>query len=314
MILILTEKYDPSSQNVISKLESKNANYKVIYGLDLLEKPFNIDINKQQIFFKNELLENINIVWYRRWLNYQYVFSENLKENDYLKTEFETLSSYLMLTIQTKKWLNIPPFINPYPSKAHQLKKAKECGLKIPNTNVTNKKNFLKKFYNENKDNIISKNLNNPYVLHENNEIHCTYTTKIEKKDIKNQENLFFPSIFQSNINKDVELRIFYFLRKFYSSAIFSSHNQQTNVDFRVYDYNRPNRIMKFELPEFIKLKLIDFMESFNLHTGSIDIMKDKGDNFYFLEVNPQGQFGGMSDYGLNIENDIADYLIENDF
>lgn len=70
---------------------------------------------------------------------------------------------------------------------------------------------------------------------------------------------------------------------------------------------------MKYELPDELKLKIDNFMKDLNLHTGSIDLIKTK-DSYVFLEVNPQGMFGGLENYGLNIEEDISDYLIKNDY
>ncbi|AZA82972.1 hypothetical protein C1637_17475 [Chryseobacterium lactis] len=313
MILILSEKFDVPTKNVVSELKVQNADYQIICGADLLEKSFSIDIKKNLLYLNNKKIGNFNIVWYRRWLYSLFEFSNNAKEHEYLKREFGELSSNFMFNLSTKKWLNIPPFINPYPSKACQLKEARKCGLKIPNTMVTNNSSALKKFYLENKQNIISKNLSDPYFFKKNEEQYATYTTHVEKDDIESGKPLFFPSLFQNNIDKNIEIRAFYFLGQFYSYAIFSSNNVQTNIDYRIYDYNHPNRIMKYELPKHLKMKLTYLMEKLNLHTGSIDIIKNKNEDFYFLEVNPQGQFGGLKEYGLNIEKDIANYLIEND-
>ncbi len=313
MILILSEKFDGPTEKVVSELKNLNANFKVIYGSDFLDTPFSIDIKNNIISFDNVKFDKINITWYRRWINSSFQFSENPKENNYLKREFEEMSSNFMLNLFTKKWLNIPPYIKAYPSKAHQLKHAKEIGLKIPNTIITNNKSELNFFFNKNNKNIISKNLSNPYFFNENNEEYATYTTLVQQIDIINQSKLFYPSLFQNNVSKIIEIRIFYILKKFYSYAIFSSNNKQTNIDFRIYDYTHPNKIMKYILPKEIENKLISFMEYFDLHTGSIDMIKDENNNFIFLEVNPQGQFGGRSEYGLYIEEFIANYLIEND-
>ncbi|SIQ27102.1 hypothetical protein SAMN05880574_10932 [Chryseobacterium sp. RU37D] len=314
MILILTEKFDHPAQNVIKELEKETANFKVIYGIDLLEKPLLIDVKNKIIKLGDEKFEDINITWSRRWLNINFEFSTNPDEQIYLKKEFETLSSYFMINLPTKKWLNIPKYINPYPSKAHQLKKAFEYGLKIPDTQIINNNIFLNNFYFAQKEKIITKNICDSYVFKVEKDLYSTYTTIVRKEDIDNQNELFFPSLFQENIEKNIEIRIFYFLKKFYSYAIFSTNNYNTNTDYRVYDFKNPDRIMKYELPNDIKLKLIGFMECLNLDTGSIDLIKDSNGEFYFLEVNPQGQFGGMADYGLNIESDIAKYLIKNDY
>lgn len=314
MILILTEKFDHPAQNVIKELENRNANFKVIFGSDILEKPLSIDIKKKKIQLGKEGFTDINITWYRRWLSNDFKFSENFNENIYLKKEFDVLSSYFMINLPTKKWLNIPKYINPYPSKAHQLKKALEYGLNVPESQITNNNEFLNDFYINNNKNIITKNICDTYTFKVEKNLYSTYTSIVERNDIDNQNEIFFPSIFQENIEKKIEIRVFYFLKSFYSYAIFSSYNSNTTTDYRIYDYKYPNRIMKYELPIDIKLKLIDFMESLNLHTGSIDLIKNTDDEYFFLEVNPQGQFGGMADYGLNIENDLATYLIENDY
>ncbi|UKB84879.1 hypothetical protein LF887_04395 [Chryseobacterium sp. MEBOG06] len=310
MILILSEKFDIPTQNIITKLDNYNAKYRVIYGSDLLEKSFFIDVNQKYIYFDDEVIADITVVWYRRWLSYKFVFSQNPDEDRYLREEFESLSSYFMNNITSKRWINTPPFIQPYPSKSTQLQKAVQAGLNIPNSIVTNSKLFLNEFYESNKRSIITKNLNNPYFFEKGNEILGTYTTIIDDEDVKRQDNIYFPSLFQNNIIKDFEIRIFYFLETIYSYAIFSSNNSKTNTDFRLYDFNKPNRIMKCELPNEIELSLIKFMKSLNLHTGSIDMIRDISNNYYFLEVNPQGQFGGLEEYGLFIEEDIVKYLM----
>ena len=311
MILILSEKFDIPTQNIISILKQKNVKYEIIYGSDLLENPFFINIKNSSVNFNNKKYDNIKIVWYRRWINSNFKFSEECDENIYLKNEFEELSSNFMLNIKTDKWLNIPPYIMPYPTKAKQLYIANKIGLKIPETIITNDLDKVKHFYNTKNKKIISKNLSNPLFFIKKNEFYGTYTTSVYERDLENIEKIFFPSIFQNNISKIIEIRAFYFLKKFYCYAIFSSNNKKTNTDYRLYDFEIPNRIMKFNLPKNIEIKIIKFMEFFDLHTGSIDLIYD-GKNYFFLEVNPQGQFGGMSDYGLYIEQDIVDYLIKN--
>jgi len=310
MILILSEKFDIPTQNVIKKLNDYRAEFKVIYGSDLLEKPFYVDVNEKTVYFDNEALKNVSVVWYRRWLSYKFIFSKNPEEDKYLREEFESLSSYFLNNMISKCWLNIPPYIQPYPPKSLQLHAAIESGLTIPNTVVTNNKFFLNEFYTSNKENIITKNLSNPYFFENDKSLLGTYTTKVLNQDIIEQEEIYFPSLFQNNIIKDFEIRIFYFLEKFYSYAIFSSNNSKTIIDFRLYDFDKPNRIMKYNLPKQIEVNLTKFMKRINLHTGSIDMIKDINNNYYFLEVNPQGQFGGLEEYGLFIEEDIAKYLM----
>lgn len=312
MILILSEDFDKPTERVISKLKEKKANYFVIYGSDFINKKISINITDKIIKYEDKILKDIEITWFRRWINRKYEFSDNVNENNYLKEEFHEYSANFMNYLPTKKWLNTPPYIKTYPTKSLQLKTARDCGLYIPNTLVTNNKDSLKTFFKEKSGNIITKNLSNPFTFVKEGINYASYTTIVDKKDIDSQSLIFFPSIFQENIQKEIELRVFYFHRRFYTYAIFSSKNKQTSIDFRVYDHDKPNKIMKYELPTEIKDRLTNFMEKLDLHTGSIDLIKS-GSKYIFLEVNCQGMFGGMENYGLNIEEDIANYLIEKD-
>lgn len=55
-------------------------------------------------------------------------------------------------------------------------------------------------------------------------------------------------------------------------------------------------------------------MKLMDLNTGSIDMIKNKNNEYIFLEVNPVGQFSMVS-YPCNyyIEEKIASYLINKD-
>lgn len=95
--------------------------------------------------------------------------------------------------------------------------------------------------------------------------------------------------------------------------AIFSQSNSQTNVDFRKYDDKLPNRCVPYILPNKIENALRDLMNSLNLNTGSIDLIVDTQDNYYFLEINPVGQFGMVSQpCNYYLEKKVAEYLVQN--
>ena len=52
-------------------------------------------------------------------------------------------------------------------------------------------------------------------------------------------------------------------------------------------------------------------MNSLGLNTGSLDIVFTKDNRFVFLEVNPSGQFGAVSETtNSNIEYEISKFLM----
>lgn len=119
---------------------------------------------------------------------------------------------------------------------------------------VTQSKKELWGFYKTNSG-IISKSVYTPYVMLTGMENYYSYTTRIYAKDIDRLPDYFTPTFFQGNIDKKYEIRSFYLHGSFYSMAIFSQNNKQTEVDFRKYDWDNPNRVMPYKLPKWFERK-----------------------------------------------------------
>lgn len=182
-------------------------------------------------------------------------------------------------------------------NKQEVLSKAKKVGLKIPDTIITSEKKVLIEFSKEHKK-IITKAIGDVESFHLKGDGYIyTYTNLINQ--INDIPECFFPSLFQKAIDKKYELRIFFLNSKFYSMAIFSQLDSQTEVDFRNYNNTIPNRYVPFKLNFQIEIRLKRLMKLLKLETGSIDMIIDEKDNYYFLEVNPVGQYG-MVDKACN--------------
>jgi glutathione synthase/RimK-type ligase-like ATP-grasp enzyme len=91
--------------------------------------------------------------------------------------------------------------------------------------------------------------------------------------------------------------------------AIFSQNDDQTKTDFRKYNNEKPNRNIRYSLPKDVEDKVQKLMQVLDLNCGSLDFIKS-GDLYYFLEVNPVGQFANVA-YHCNypLFKKIADYL-----
>lgn len=73
--------------------------------------------------------------------------------------------------------------------------------------------------------------------------------------------------------------------------AIFSQNDIQTNLDFRRYNKDIPNRNVPFQIPKDLEKKLAKLMLELGLNSGSIDMIYTNEKKYIFLEVNPVGQF-----------------------
>ena len=137
-------------------------------------------------------------------------------------------------------------------------------------------------------------------------------TISITQKDLISLPEKFFPSLFQEEIIKEYELRSFYLDGRFYSMAIFSQNNKKTKVDFRNYDLKHPNRTVPYKLCEIVQERLKKTFTELKLKTGSADLIKGKDGEYYFLEINPVGQFTQVSmPCNYQLEKKIAEFIIE---
>jgi len=202
-----------------------------------------------------------------------------------------------------------------YVNKLDVLKSAQQCGLDIPETIVTSKKTELVNFYNEHDGNIITKSLFE-VILGDGADKEGFYLDCTTKKvqSLEDIPDTFFPTMFQSYVEKKYEIRVFFLKSKCYSAAIFSQNNEKTKLDFRNYDSAFMNRMVPYRLPKQQEECIAKLMKDVGLNSGSIDIIKGKDGMYYFLEINPVGQYGFVDvpcNYKLN--EIIAQELIKMD-
>lgn len=260
-------------------------------------------------------LEQISTIWYRRGSilrSFNLDFADQAIQKqfyfDYLQNESKDLAIHLLKTFGKTKQLN--SIFNAKLNKLDVLDLAQDLDISIPATLVTSSKAELEMFYLKH-NHLITKSISDAlnYNFEGTNYIK-TFTESINYNFISTLPDVFFPSLFQEQIDKKFEVRAFYLDGDFYSMAIFSQADAKTQVDFRNYNRNRPNRNVPFLIPTFIKERLVKLFDKLNINSGSVDLAVDKNDEYKFFEINPVGQFGMVSyPCNYNLERKIAEFL-----
>ena len=301
MIIIFSIKNDFSTNEIIDYLIKKNEDFIRINEDDYFEI-FKMD---NEICIGNENIGKINIndinaIWYRKsilQLKNKYLINDSL--NYFKNEEIKIFNEYILFQLKTK--INLGSYSTIKVNKLVVNEIAKKVGLLVPKSFFSDSKNVNCKI------DLITKPINeNSIVPYDIN----TYF-KLLTKEVSNEDNLKYSlSYFQEKIDKKYELRIFYLDGETYSMAIFSQNNAKTNIDFRNYDTENPNRTVPYKLTNKMNEKIDNLMKLLGLNTGSIDILVDKNLNHYFLEVNPVGQFGMVSyPCNYNLEEKISNFL-----
>ena len=301
MKIIFSIKNDFSTNEIIDYLIKKNEDFIRINEDDYFEI-FKMD---NEICIGNENIGKINIndinaIWYRKsilQLKNKYLINDSL--NYFKNEEIKIFNEYILFQLKTK--INLGSYSTIKVNKLVVNEIAKKVGLLVPKSFFSDSKNVNCKI------DLITKPINeNSIVPYDIN----TYF-KLLTKEVSNEDNLKYSlSYFQEKIDKKYELRIFYLDGETYSMAIFSQNNAKTNIDFRNYDTENPNRTVPYKLSNKMNEKIDNLMKLLGLNTGSIDILVDKNLNHYFLEVNPVGQFGMVSyPCNYNLEEKISNFL-----
>jgi len=308
MITIISEQIDITTDKVIEWLyfydnQCERINFQNVSKIS-------IKLSNSDNSFQLNDLEKRN-VWIRRGKLSTIPKSININLfYNYLKKEENPVLSYCEKILLYNKSLIGSSQEEIFNNKVLNLMVAKKCGLNIPNTLITNKKIDLQEFYNKNKP-IITKSLFlPPNIKTDTCSLNSLGTVLINQKEIDLLNDNFSLSLVQKYVKKKYEVRTFIFKNRFYSMAIFSQGDNKTSVDYRNYNKKRPNRTVPFKLPKKLKLQVKKMMRLKKIHTGSIDFIVTPNNEFYFLEINPQGQIDWLSQRcNYYIEKDIAKIL-----
>lgn len=300
MILIISNNGDSTTTKVVKYLSAMGKKFIRIHE----DEFFEIKTDKKRIYLISDrnkfFLDEITSTWYRRGgLKFKRLSYDNNAANHHMDEHQHWLEDYVIKTLELKK--TISKQSNNHVNKLLVLEQAKKIGLNVPEY-----------FLAENTDDVvinetITKPITENVILDsvDQNSNGIIYTSVVQEKERED----FFITFFQEKIEKDFEIRSFYLHGKMWSTAIISQNDEQTKTDFRKYNYEKPNRKVRYQLPENVEEKTHQLMQLLDLNCGSIDFIKS-GDTFYFLEVNPTGQFLGLSEIcNYSLEKEIAHYL-----
>jgi ATP-GRASP peptide maturase of grasp-with-spasm system len=305
MILILSTDGDVATNDVINWLRFHKQQYVRLNDNDLLRYEFVFSFKENgDPWFRvagnnvNFCSDDVSVVWFRKFGYYNalphFNTISNTHSNSFLhqfRNEYTGALNLVFLALKNKKWLLRPEQVTP--SKMRVLSFARKAGLKIPNTVILNSKAGLQQVLQQN--NVITKSLKDCHSFITAEHFVTMFTTQVPSGLLENLPDTFMPSLLQENEAKQYELRIFYLKEQCHTMAIFSQNDSQTTLDFRRYNWEKPNRYVPFNLPEEIRLKLVTLMQSLELDTGSIDMIYNTKGEYVFLEVNPCGQFAMAS-------------------
>ena len=103
------------------------------------------------------------------------------------------------------------------------------------------------------------------------------------------------PSIWQQQIPKRVEIRATVLGNEVLAAEIHSQQSERSRHGWRNYDFeNTP--YLQHELPEDVRVKCVRLLRELRLLYVAIDLILTDAGEYYFLEINPFGQWAWIQD------------------
>ena len=194
--------------------------------------------------------------------------------------------------IKDHLWLNAPHNILRASNKPEQLRIAQEMGFLIPKTCITADKELILKFFEENQKDVIVKAVKHGF-LYDGLNARVAATQLLDDESVHDLDRYArLPMIFQKRIHKYCDVRVTVVGGKIFATAIHSQDHKETEVDWRLADhYKITLQHESITLPENISKLCKMIVSHFNLRYAAIDLVLSKKGEYYFLELNPNGQW-----------------------
>lgn len=240
-------------------------------------------------------LSDIGAVWMRKKADFGFA-SEPLapQEKAYAEAETEHILFSLLYSLDCY-WMSHPVALRGASWKGEQLLRAAGMGFGVPTSLVTNRRADVEAFMAAAGDGIIFKALSSPAlaahaVRPEQRVAPSLPTTRITA----DHEDAFdaveeLPCFFQHYVPKQHELRVTVIGDRLFAARIHSQDDPRTATDCR--DMSAEIRYEAAVLPPAIARRCIDFVHSYGLTYGALDLIVTPAGNHVFLENNPVGQF-----------------------
>lgn len=193
-------------------------------------------------------------------------------------------------------------------NKLVQLAHARNLGLSIPSTCVSNDPNFIAE-----KAAIYGDLIYKCLTWLASGDGRILYTNVISQNKILEYQSAIqlAPGIYQELIQKSCEYRVTIVDNEVFPVRIYSQEREDTSLDWR---RNQDDvRYESCKLPSIVESKLMDLMKTLDLRYGAIDLIENLEGDFIFLEVNPAGNWLWLEEkLNLPISMAIASALCKN--
>lgn len=312
MVLLLTNRWDLSADFVVRGLRERGVPFlrlnteELITGDAILRLPeLSLAVG---VGDRVHDLTQVRAVWNRRPGK---PFAETPPENrpspavqHFVEEQWLAWLEALEL-IPNAVWVNDPWAGMAMESKPRQLELADKIGFSVPDTCVTNSSEEALRFADAHGGRVIAKALYKP-LIEEPDHDSFVFANVVEADDLADADALrLSPVILQPVLSPKEDFRVTVIGERVLAARLIREEGGPV-------DWRRDRRDVEFvaeELPEEVAGRCRRFVQEAGLRFGAIDLVRYR-DNVFFLEINPNGEWGWLQKpHGIPIADALCDLL-----
>jgi glutathione synthase/RimK-type ligase-like ATP-grasp enzyme len=269
-------------------------------------------VKDTQLKLGRHLVEPGDVIWIRRPLEPKPNPQTSPEDAKFAANEYRSFYDSLMYLLETLpvrvvNEYTAARFIN---NKSVQLLLARDCGMNVPRTLMTNAPPAVREHFRDNPQRMICKTFSTHiWEKEQGGPMAVTETFELSADMLPRDEVLTFaPAIYQEMVVKKFDVRMVLLGAAVYA---YSLHTPKGALDWRG---DATEGLVKAEpiiTPPEVEQSVLAFAAKSGLACGSFDFAIDHQDRWWFLEVNEGGQFLWLDhiNAGLHVQEKFLAFL-----
>ena len=307
--VIVTDPFDPTADLVVTELEGRGI---PVFRFDTGEFPLDLTVTAEtastdwtgQIDTPRRSLDLATVtgLYYRRPTAFTFAPELTTAERQWAGVQARLGLGGLLAAIGP--WLNHPHHVGYAEYKPAQLRLAREVGLHVPRTCLTNDPHAARRFL-ASVGRAIYKPLGGTSIVDDTG-ARAVFATPVTADECHDSIATTM-HLFQEWVPKNHEIRLTVVDDQFFAARI-DARSDAAHLDWRR-DYTHLD-YRAVDTPAPVRHAVTELLSRLRLRFGALDFVIDDHDRWWFLECNPNGQWGWIEDHtGLPIAAALADAL-----
>jgi len=313
-VLILTQDFDPTVDPVVQRLGAKGAR---VVRVDLSYFPASLSLTSSDFNGGRQLLRHagrevdlgdLSGVWYRRPTAFDFGDMGEAEQQFARREALHGIGGILRAT--DCLWINRPDVDAVAELKPYQLHVAKQVGMRVPRTLLTNDPGEVAALVDGAKRPIVYKAFSGGVIQYPGGFPTGLLTTVIGDELTEHLDRVGHTMcMFQEYVDKAYEVRLTVIGNMFFPVVIRSQDGEATKVDWRAenkmpYGDYQP-------LPDAVVKQVQALLTELDLVYAALDFIVTPDGEHVFLEANPGGQFMWMyHDLDIPFDEHLSDLLM----